>query len=219
MVSTCAAAAELGVGEGQVRDYIAARVLAADLSLGGAWDVEPTTLRALARGRGRGRRWSEETAWAALEILGGGATTPLGSSQRSRLRAGMRELTVARLAYLAEGRGTLYRLRQDNGTRRALLVRLEVSGASALAAGGLHDRFDLSPARATLTVGYLAAAVAAEVFDTFLLRETNDGDLLLRVANSPTVNDAVIALDLYGYGETRESAAGRTWLEGALRAL
>lgn len=218
MVSTAAGGAQLRISEVQVRHYIETGLLAADRTLGGAWDVDPLTLRALSRARGRGRRWSEPTAWAALELLGGGRTDRLAGTQLSRLRAVLRAADVTRLAYLAEGRGALYRLRRLNGTREQLLHVTIPSGASALDAPRAQ-RFGLTQATPAVSVVYVDRDDADELASSFALQPAAEGDVLLRVSGRPVVNDAVVALDLYSYGDTRESAAGQDWLQGALRGL
>ncbi|WP_141397284.1 hypothetical protein [Mobilicoccus massiliensis] len=218
MVSTVIAASQLRVSEVQVRDYIDAGLLAADRTLGGAWDVDTLSLRALERARGRGRRWSEATAWAALDLLGRGGTDRLAGSQLSRLRAVLRSIDVPRLAYLAEGRGASYRLHRLNGAVGGLRERVEVSGASALDARR-RSVFGLTDAAAPVLIAYVRSADADEIAAAFALEPAADGELLFRLAERPDANDAVVALDLYAYGDTRESSAGRAWLEGALRAV
>lgn len=218
MVSTVIGAAHLRVSRVQMRHYIETGLLAADRTLGGAWDVDPLTLQALSRARGKGRRWSETTAWAALELLGAGRTDRLAGSQLSRLRAALRAADVSRLAYLAEGRGAVYRLRRLNGTMARLLEATLPSGASALDAQGAQ-RFGLAQATPAVSVVYVDQDDADELAHSCALEPAIDGDLLLRISNKPVVNDAVVALDLYSYGDTRESAAGRDWLKGALNGL
>lgn len=219
MISTAAAARTLGVTEVQVRDSIAAGVLVADVGLGGAWDVDPLTLRSLQRSRGRGRRWSEATAWAALELLTDGRTQRIGPSQRSRLRARLAGMTVAELAYRAEGRGRLRRMQQLNGTRTDLLRAVRTSGASALDNESIRRAFDLAEAHSPTLIAYVPTAGADVLDEDFALVPNIDGDILLRVSADPLRIASLIALDLYCYGDSRESAAGRRWLEEAIRGL
>lgn len=48
----------------------------------------------LARRRGSGRAWSEETAWGAVSLLSGRAAVWMGGSQRSRLSKKLKTMTV-----------------------------------------------------------------------------------------------------------------------------
>lgn len=218
MVSTAAAAQLLRISEVQVRNYIDTGLLAADLTLGGAWDIDTMNLRALSRARGRGRRWSETTAWAALDLLGSGTTARLDGTRLSRLRAALRVLDAPRLAYLAEGRGTPHRLQRLNGTHSQFLDRTLQSGMSALDVARRRT-FGLTKAASDLTICYVDRDAARALGREFGLQPRADGDVLLRLSHRPVVNDAVVALDLYSYGDTRESAAGREWLEGTLHGL
>lgn len=60
------------------------------------------------RSAGRGRRWSDEVRAAAFALLESGSTTRLSASERSRLRANLRRMTVAQLAHVSGGLGGVW---------------------------------------------------------------------------------------------------------------
>lgn len=125
--------------------------------------------------------------------LGGRRTGRLVGSQLSRLRAVLRTADVVRFAYLAEGRGDVYRLRRLSGSREQLLHAALPSGTSALDAP-TAGRFWLTQAAPAVSVVYADRDEADHLASSFALQPAAEGDVLLRVSGHPVVNDAVVAL-------------------------
>jgi hypothetical protein len=106
-VSVVEAAAALGVSDRQVRHLVSR----GELFSPRRGRISAVSLRdhVARRGEVQARVWSPRTAWAALELLTGGAAHWLGSSQRARLRRELIELdaerVVSKLRNRAEVRG------------------------------------------------------------------------------------------------------------------
>lgn len=65
--------------------------------------VDDFAARAWGRSLARGRLWSTEIRDAALDVLSDGHTDRASSSERSRLRAKLRAMTVVQIAHAAGG--------------------------------------------------------------------------------------------------------------------
>lgn len=96
------AAIALGVTVRRVQHLVEHGVLAR----AGRGEVEGLSLERhlLVVAGSRTRPWAEATAWAAISLLCGGSAPWIGASQRSRLRAQLRDMNVDTLVSLARRR-------------------------------------------------------------------------------------------------------------------
>lgn len=192
------AASQLGVSQRQVQRLAhTGRVMSRDVA--GRKVISQKSIVAASRSKERGRRWDERTVAAAAELLQGGSTERVTGSQRSRLRARLRTISAAELAYHALGeRVTLW--------RRAG----QASARSDSAADGLTT----TGQRLQIKVVKNAAATARRE----RLLEDTDGDILL--VEIHTDAPAVIEnIALYAYGDTRTSSAAKQRIEARRSAL
>lgn len=208
-LGTTSRAVHLGIDSGRIA--VARR-------LDGRALLDDITVEMVRRTSARGRTWDANTTWAALELLETGQTSRVAGTQRSRLKARLRQMTVRQFAHAAQSRGPLVRLRQHDGTSRQLAREVTVSGASALVDAELAEQFRLAAGVSDKLVGYVAQERLDVLSSSFLLERSAEGNVLLRVCENAMVNTATIALDLYELGKTRESSAGAAWLEERLGA-
>lgn len=166
-----------------VTNHVAGRTIASDRAIVAA-----------RRSAGRGRRWSEGTTCAALELLEHGTTERVTGSERSRLKQRLRHADAAELAYqLLGARASLWR---STGGRH---VDTELSIADELALssrGGLAVEVDADAERRARQLR--------------LVRD-GDGDVAV-VGIDAQFRRVGEALALYAFGGSRESTAAATWL-------
>lgn len=192
------AASQLGVSQRQVQRLAhSGRIVSRDVA--GRKVISQKSIVAASRSMERGRRWDERTVAAAAELLDGGTTERVTGSQRSRLRARMRTVSAAELAYHALGeRVTLWR---------------RVGQASAFSESAA-DGFTATGQGLQIRVVRNAAATARRE----RLLEDTDGDILL--VELHTDAPAVIEdIALYAYGDTRTSGAAQQRVEARRSAL
>lgn len=217
-VTVSEAAKELNLDERTVRAHVTSGRLQVTRVIGRTQLLEYAGVKALQRGSGRGRLWNARTVWAALELLDSGATERVTGSERSRLRARLGSLDVARFAYLASGRGQLRRLSQVSGTTTTLRERLLLSGVTLLESDEVAAAFDLASSRSRRTVGYVHDLEAFALRNALV--ESADGEVFLRdlaTADEVYLGLATYALDLFELGDTRESSAGARYLTERMR--
>ncbi len=216
-ITVTEAAEELGLDERTVRAHVMSGRLQVTRVIGRTQLIEHAGVQALQRGSGRGRLWNATTAWAALELLDIRTTRRLGGSERSRLRARLRGISVAQLAHLASGRGRLRRFAQVRGDRERLRAQVQLSGVTALEDEDVASVFDLVGSPSRLTMGYVPDL--REVALRNGLVESAEGDVFLRELgeHQAYIGLSTIALDLYELGDTRESAAGARFLGSRLQ--
>jgi hypothetical protein len=185
-VTTRSAAAQLGLSQRQVQ-RIARSGRLVNRTVAGRTVVAGRSLVALSRSAARGRRWDEQTVAAACELLERGATDRISGSQRSRLRARLRTISLASLAYqVLSDRVTLWR-----STRPAADTVDEV--ADGLSSTG--ERLDVKVTRD-------AKAFARQT----RMLEDADGQTLLVELDTDALALAE-DLALYAYGDERTSSA------------
>lgn len=192
------AASQLGVSQRQVQRLAhAGRVMSRDVA--GRKVISQKSIVAASRSMERGRRWDERTVAAAAELLEGGTTERVTGSQRSRLRARLRTVSVAELAYHALGeRATLWR-------RAGQVTARSGSEGDGLTSTG-HG----------LQIKIVKNAAATARLERLL--EDTDGDILL--VQLDTDAPAVIEdIALYAYGDTRTSSAAQRRIEALRVAL
>ena len=191
-VDTHSAAAQLGLSQRQVQ-RLARGGRVVSRSVAGRTVVAGRSLVAASRSAARGRRWDEQTVAAACDLLDHGQTERISGSQRSRLRARVRDILVADLAYQVLGnRVTLWR-----STRPA-------TGSPGGSMDGLSD----TGTRLEVKVTQDAAAFARRA----RLLEDPDGDTILVELDADAA--AVIEdIALYAYGDERTSSAAKQRVE------
>lgn len=191
-VDTRSAAAQLGLSQRQVQ-RLARSGRVVSRAVAGRTVVAGRSLIAVSRMAARGRRWDEQTVAAACDLLDHGRTERILGSQRSRLRARLRKISVAELAYQVLGdRVTLWR-----STRPA-------TGSP----GESGDGLSATGSRLEVAVLQDAAGFARQT----RLLEDADGDTLL--VELDTDAPAVIEdIALFAYGDERTSSAARQRIE------
>lgn len=90
--------------------------------------VDDLAAQAWSRSLGRGRVWTARTRTVALDLLSGGQTTEMSSSERSRLRARLRTMSTTQIAHTAGGLGAWARYR---GIATDDMTRIGPSAADA----------------------------------------------------------------------------------------
>lgn len=197
-VVTRVAASQLGVSQRQVQRLtrsgrVVSRAIAGRKVLAGR------SLVAVSRSAGRGRHWDDRTVAAAAELLEAGSTDRISGSQRSRLRARLRTISVSDLAYHVLGeRVTLWR-----STRPA-----------ADSGGPLVDGFTATGNHLDVTVTRDASALARQA----RLLEDADGETIVVELDTgaPSVIQEIV---LYAYGDERTSSAARQRIQARQSGL
>lgn len=204
-------AAATGTTPQYVRRAIAAGDLKALRRVGRTILVDDLAAQAWDRGRGQGRRWSNEVRRAAFDLLETAATEWLSSSERSRLRARLRTATARQLAHLSGGlSGSWGRYRRSSHDSQ--LVDLVPIG--------------LSPSE-FMTVGLTAGDTPVALFATRSLEDFElDNDVVLDASGELGIVErnevggrTRAMLDTYLLGGARESFAAGSRLEEIARAL
>lgn len=195
---TSEAATQLGVSQRQVQRLArGGRVVSRNFA--GRTVVARGSVLAASRTMKRGRRWDAQTVAAATELLEQGTTERIAGSQRSRLRARLRTITIGELAYHALGdRVSIW--------RRA--------GKASVRSKAVPDGFTSTGEKLNIKVTQSARALARKL----RLLQDNDGDIL--IVEIDTDAPAVIEdIALFAYGDTRTSSAARQRLETRLTAV
>lgn len=214
------AAEELGVTPREAQRLAAAGRLQITRRIGRTVLVDDSSV--VSRGRqpgGRGRRWSQTTAWAALELLDLGVTDRLTGSSLSRLRRRLRAMTVEEMIRAAGDRCLAWRAVQTRRSPRDLAAELMPTGESALSSSTTAQSFGLSASPEPRIEGYALQEQREGLERRYGLVADADGEVTLRLVDtSVRVTESVIALDLIDRGGTREEAAGREMLARRLQA-
>ncbi|GAB3866637.1 hypothetical protein GCM10028801_39200 [Nocardioides maradonensis] len=213
LVAVSTVAERLGVSTRQVQHLVAK----GDLRQVARGVIDESSVdRFLAvRGESRRRAWSESTAWGALALLAGADAEWLGSRQRTRLKARLRELSSTGLVERTRGRAAVTRYRAHSSAGRYLLGEL-VYPANVAGQLGLAETNDID--------GYLAAGDVARVVSRHGLIRDDEGRVTLRATTTSLdlVRDlagrgvVLAALDLAESLDVRERRAGLEALDQAL---
>ena len=216
MFGVSEAAERLGVTPRQVQHLVAR----GDLSSVARGFVDASSvdrLIAIRRG-GRARAWSEATAWGAVALLAGVEATWVGESQRSRLRAQLRELSAEQVVARTRNRAiarryaghpsAASRVRDAAVSTHLAARRLGLADVNAVDAYVGTDEVDES----ARTYG-----LVLDSSGTFTLRAPS---MAMDVVRELIENGVVVAaLDLAESLDVRERSAGTKGLEDALDAF
>ncbi|MCM3689059.1 helix-turn-helix domain-containing protein [Kocuria rosea] len=168
-------------------------------------------------GRGPGRRWNSNTAWAAIELLEHGWTTRAAARTLFRLKGRLASLSVEEFVRLAAGRAQTQRMTQTRRRPAALKDALMLSGRSALDNPQVAARFGLAGGESQIIEGYLHQDELEEVLTRFGLVADAEGEVFLHISEEVPVDSIITtALDLVERGTTRERAAAHGLLQAAL---
>lgn len=123
------------------------------------------------RGSGRTRTWAEHTAWGAIAMLSNAAPVNLGDTQRSRLRATLREINdPTELAIRLRDRAIVYTCSGHRSVVERIRKELVVPGRQRL--GLVEDD--------TAVDGYVHADQIADLVHRYRLTEDPTGSIVLR---------------------------------------
>lgn len=183
-LDTRSAALQLGVSQRQIQ-RLARSGRVNSRSIAGRKVVAGRSLVAATRSRGFGRRWDDRTVAAAIELLDSDTTTQIVSSQRSRLRARLREISMQDLAYqVLADRASLWRETRSSSRSKEWADELTSTG----------DRLEIR-----------VESDAAKFARQERLLEDLDGDILL-IELDTKANRVVEDIALYAFGDTRTSS-------------
>lgn len=167
------------------------------------------------RGDTRRRAWSEPTAWGAVALLSGAEADWLGSRQRTRLKARLRNLSSIGLVERTRDRAVVARYRAHSSAGRYLRTEL-VHPVNVAGKLGLAETNDID--------GYLATADVDGIVTRHGLIRDDEGRVTLRATAmdldvvGELARRAVVlaALDLAESLNVRERRAGLVALDQAL---
>jgi len=182
LIGVSQAARLLGVSERRVQQMASG----GDLTFTARGLVDRTSLdHLLATRQGRHTRaWSTETAWAAVALLCDVEVDWLGTVQKSRLRASLRDTDAQALVSRARNRGRVHRYAGHRSTAARLSNQVVVvHSASQLGIAGDDGRLD----------GYVATDSLASLVTRHALIEDTQGHYALRATNFDLDDIATIA--------------------------
>lgn len=216
MLGVSEAADRLGVSTRQVQHLVASGDLSS-IARGFVDGSSVDRLIAVRRG-GRARAWSEATAWGAAALLSGIEASWIGESQRSRLRARLREMSVEELVARSRNRAVVQRYAGHSSA----VGRVWAATLSTHLAARRLGLADVSAVDAYVSEDEVDEVVTSHA----LVREAN-GAFTLRVttmasdvvAELVSTGDVVAALDLAGSLDVRERSVGTKALHDALEAF
>lgn len=197
------AAERLGVSDRQVRHLVAR----GELYSPRRGQVSAVSLRdyVARRGEVQARVWSPRTAWAALELMTGGAAAWMGSSQRSRLKRELASLDAERVASKLRNRADVRSYRVNPS--RVHLVEQQIA---AVRPGD----------------GYVDEPVLFGLISEQQMVRVVPGNLILRVLPTDVGQDyaamvishghAVAGVDLMASDDPAERRTGAEWVTEAL---
>lgn len=216
MLGVSEAADRLGVTPRQVQHLVAS----GDLSSVARGFVDGAAVDRLIAIRcgGRARAWSEATAWGAIALLSRMEAPWMGESQRSRMRAKLRELSSEQLVARTRNRAVVMRY----AGHPSAVSRVRAATVSTHIAGRRLGLADVNTVDAYVGVDEVdeIARTYGLVLDgsgTFTLRATS---MAMDVVRELVENrDVVGALDLAESLDVRERSAGTMALGEALKVF
>ena len=189
------AAQRLGISDRQVRRAIDEHVLMAE-RVGTSYVIHSRQLQTFSRINHRGRHWSGTTQVAALSLLSSQAVEGLSSTEKSRLKQRIRTMELHSLVgQNMRGRDSLRRATSE-------ITRAEIK-VSILAELGLSAQ-----GGNTVLVAENATARAREL----RLAKESTGDIVV-VEGVQKHRKVLEACGLFIYGDEREHAAAKKWIE------
>lgn len=201
------AAASLGVSDRQVRHLVAR----GDLFSPRRGQVSTISLRDYVARRGdvQTRVWSPRTAWAALELMTGGAAAWMGSSQRSRLKRELADIDAETVASKLRNRAEVRSYRVNPG-------RVHLVEAGIAVVRPADDGLD----------GYVDESVLYRLISEQQMVRVVPGNLTLRVLPEDVGQDfaemvisqghAVAGVDLMASDDPAERRTGEAWVTESL---
>jgi hypothetical protein len=221
-LSTAGAAIRLGITQVSVRQLIESGQLVVVGSVGRSILLDRASVERLAAvGTRRGRAWTAKTAWAALALLSGQTPTWISSSEKSRLKARLRDLDAAAVCVLARNKDHTIRYRATHDALVALSDHLIASGATAMRDQSTAETFGMTGGSG-IAEGYVMAGDAKALADAFGLVEDPGGNAIIHEVEleEPFTEGrapvAAVAVDLMGSLSTRERSAGKRVIEELL---
>jgi excisionase family DNA binding protein len=217
LLSVGEAAERLGVSSRQVQ-HLAAQGELRQIARGVLDEASVDHFLAVRGASGRTQAWSGPTAWGAIAILSGQVPHWMGGTQRSRLKARLRDLSSAGLVERARNRAVAVRYAgHPAGAER---VRTEIVDTS-------RGAVSLGLATATAVDGYVAEGDLGGLLVRHGLIHDDAGRFTLRATSMDlaVVQDlaengvVLVALDLAGSLDSRERAVGSSALDRALRRM
>lgn len=216
MLGVSEAAERIGVSTRQVQHLVSRGDLRSVAR--GFVDASSVDRLIAVRQGGRARAWSEATAWGAVALLSGMDAAWMGESQRSRLRARLREINAEELVARSRNRAVV---RRYSGHPSAVSRVRAVTVSTHLAT----RRLGLADANAVdayvdadeLDDVVRSHALALDASGTFTLRATTMA--IDVVAELVIDGDVVAAMDLAESLDVRERNAGMKALQDALESL
>lgn len=221
-LTTGEAAELLGVSAHETRRLARAGDLLIIERVGRAMLLDAASVqRAAAQYRIRGRLWEQHTAWAAVDLLNGGAAAWLSSVARYKLRARLAILSAEEFNGLARRRAVTHTLRASSSYLADIQQALVASGVSDTQRA--DGEFGLAVSRER-TEGYTDAAGLAEIIDAFDLVTDTAGNVTVHETEftdglSAGSSAALTALDLSDSLDVRERSAGLRVLEQLLAKM
>lgn len=224
-MTTADAAAVLGVSARQVERMVASRRLVRAGVVGRSVLVDAGSLhRHRVRGAARGRPWSAHTVAASLDLLRSGTTERLGASQRSRLKARMRDMSAAELVRAVARRSDTVAYHTSASLLDGIRDRVVLTAGSAVDVdAGIAAALGLAGSVRQAVDGYTEADGAQRLVDRFFLTPDPGGNVTLRQAEvlpGERVADLVtVAVDLAESLDVRERFAGLALINERLASL
>lgn len=214
-VSTAQAAARLGIS------HRAAGYALGDAGvtepLGTALFVDHLAVQMLERSQVAGRRWSSESALAALELLTRGETSYLRTDARSRLRARLRTMDAATIASRARGiLGRIRRVTAPQGT--ALLEAVAADAATNALSDALAELGLVGDDAGVRFLRWTGGESKADLVRAGVVDDAN-GEVVLLVGATGGAGEARTLVESYLLGDTRVARAAGDELERRARLL
>lgn len=215
-VSSAQAAERLGISQRAALSAISDAGVVT--KVGNTHLVDGLAFRLAERARADGRRWSEDTALAALELLDTNRTARLRSDARSRLRGQLRSMDAAAIAHRA--RTVIGRVRRVSAPRGT--TRLETIAAHA-AESALDDaafrHLGLAGGPGHTRYFRMAGGETLHELTRAGVRDDSRGDIVLLVGARGEASGARALLESYMLGDSRLMSTTGRELEARARAL
>lgn len=208
------AAARAGVSQRQARNLVEdGHIL---LIARGVVDADSVSAYVRRRGPVRRRVWSEETAWAAVNLLAGSGVGWLGASQASRLKKQIRTIDAPELVSRVRNRATAHEFDGHRSVTNGVADEL-VRGSESVGGLTMASRID----------GYLRGDQLDNMVSRFHLRAASRGAISIRCTShldkvqaiSDHDPDLLAAIDLATSADAREREVAFTLITNRIAAV